>query len=354
MKLSILRLTRLFVPLAVIGGAVLLSSCSRFGKPVLHVYNWSDYMDPDAIALFEERFNCRVVIDTFDSNEAMYAKLKAGSTGYDVIFPSGYQAVMMWEEGMLLPLNLENLPNLRHIDRTFVERFGIDKEYKYSVPYMSGTTGIAWRASAFDDEVEASWNMFANEAMRGRMTLLDDMRETLGAALKSLGFSLNSRNPAEIEAAGQLVRQWRANIAKFESEGYKPGIASREFLVVHGYSGDILQVMAEEDDVVFGVPREGFTVWLDDMAIPATADNVPLAEAFINFMHEPEIAALNMNFNYYASPNKAAYALIDEELRNDPTVFISDDLLQNAEVILPLGEDIALYIRVWDAIKSTR
>jgi spermidine/putrescine transport system substrate-binding protein len=263
---------------------------------------------------------------------------------------------MMWAEGMLLPLNHANLPNLRHVDRAFLDRFAIDSEMRYAVPFMSGTTGIAYRQSAVGADAAASWALFDRSDLRGRVTLLNDMREAIGAALKFLGHSLNSTDPAAIEAAADVVIRWKGNIAKFENEGYKPGLASGEFHLVHGYSGDIMQVIedAGDDDIVYVLPREGFAIWADDMAIPASADNIPLAEAFINFLHDPEIAALNMAFNYYVSPNVAAYELVDAEMRADPTVFIDAEAQAKAEQIKPLGEHQALYIRAWDRIKSAR
>lgn len=338
--------------------AVLLSivvGCSRQGREVLYVYNWDAYMSPDAIRQFERKFNARVVLDTFDSNEAMYAKLKAGASGYDVVFPSSYQAYIMQSENMLLELDHALLPNLANLDAYYLNKFSLDKEMRYSVPYMTGSTGIGYRVSAVPD-FEPSWSVFARSDLRGRMTLLNDMRETIGAALKYLGFSLNTRDADEINAAADLVIEWKRNIARFENEGYKQGIASREFHVVHGYSGDILQVIEENNDpdIEYVLPQEGFSIWEDGMVIPVDARNVELAHRFINFMHEPEIAVLNMEYNFYMSPNTMAMQWVDEELRNDPTIFIPNELLEKAEMLMPLGEDLQLYVRAWDRIRAAR
>jgi spermidine/putrescine transport system substrate-binding protein len=188
------------------------------------------------------------------------------------------------------------------------------------------------------------------------MTLLNDMRETLGAGLKALGYSLNTRDPAEIEAAADKVISWKANIARFENEGYKQGIASGEFHVVHGYSGDILQVIEENEDpdIVYALPVEGFSLWEDVMVIPADADAVDLAVQFINFMHDPEIAVLNMEYNFYVCPNSMAYEWVDSELKDDPTIFIPQELKRKAEMIKPLGDDLQLYVRAWDRVRSAR
>lgn len=325
------------------------------GKPVLNIYNWDDYIAPEVFERFEEAFDCKVVLDTFDSNEAMYAKVKAGASGYDVIFPSSYQAYIMNQEGLLRPVNKEAMPNLQFVDPMYLAKVALDKTMAYSVPYMTGSTGIGYRESAVAD-FEPSWAMFERADLKGRMTLLDDMREVIGAALKYLGYSLNTTNQTEIMAAAAKVVEWKRHIATFESEGYKQGIASSEFLLVHAYSGDIMQVVDqnEDPDIVYVLPKEGFSVWVDDMVIPVDADNVELAEKFINFMQDPEIARLNMEYNYYRCPNVLAAANVDPEIREDPTIFIPDELAEKGEMISPLGEDISKYVAAWDFIKAAR
>lgn len=342
-----------------LGGVALLvglfTSCGRDDRPVLHVYNWSDYMADGLIEQFEEAFNCRVVYDTFDSNEALFAKLQAGAAGYDVIFPSSYYVSLMAPLGMLQPINHANIPNLAQVDPTFLETVSLDKEMAYSVPYMTGTTGIAYRRDRVED-FEPSWEIYSRTDLAGRLTLLDDHREVLGAALKTLGHSLNSLDPAAIEAAADRVIAWKRNIARFDNEGYKAGIASREFWVVHGFGGDVQQVIDDNEDaqIVYVLPREGFSVWEDTMAIPTGARNVELAEHFINFMHSPEVAAANIAANYYRCPNTGAYALIDEKIRHNPVVFIPEAQLANGEQILDVGEHIQLYNRAWDRVKAAR
>lgn len=337
---------------------LIISGCGRSSeeaRPVLHVYNWSDYIADGLIEAFEEAHDCRVVYDVFDSNEALYAKLKAGASGYDVIFPSSYFVTIMVKEGMLQPINKANIPNLANLDPDFLSSVSLDKDMLHSVPYMSGTTGIAYRQDMVED-FEPSWTVYGRDDLAGRMTLLDDMREVLGGALKTLGYSLNSTREAEIEAAADLVITWKRKIARFDNEGYKAGIASREFWVVQGYGGDIQQIIDENEDeaIVFTLPKEGFALWEDTMAIPVGADNVELAEKFINFMHSPEVAAANIEFNYFLCPNTAAYALLDEEMLANEVVFIPEEKLLRGEQILDLGEDLALYLKAWNRVKAAR
>ncbi len=331
--------------------AGLLTGCGE-RKPVLHVYNWADYMKPSLVRQFEEEFNCRVVIDTFDSNEAMYARLRAGASGYDVIFPSTYMVQIMQEQGMLQPLNPDLIPNTAHLDPAYQE-MAADADCTHAVPYMISNAGLAYRADSVED-VKPSWAMLDRTDLRGRMTMLDDMRETIGAALKYLGYSLNTRNVEELEEARDVVIRWKRNLAKFENEQYKNGIASGEFLLVHGYNGDIMQVMEENEHVVYIVPEEGVSIALDEMVIPVDARQVELAHAFINFLHRPEVAAENTEYVFFLCPNAAAYELIDDELLNDPSINLEPEILARSEVIEDLGEDNRLYTAVWDEIKAAR
>lgn len=329
--------------------AGILTGCGS-GRPVLHVYNWADYIKPELVRQFEREFGCRVVIDTFDSNEAMFARMRAGATGYDVIFPSSYMVQIMQNHDMLVPLDHALIPNLLHLDPEYL-RMAADKECAYAVPYMISNAGLAYRADLVED-VEPTWAMLDRSDLRGRMTLLDDMRETIGAALKHLGYSLNTRDEQELAEARDVVIRWKQNIAKFENEQYKNGIASGEFILVHGYNGDIMQVMEENEHVVYLIPEEGVSIALDEMVIPVTARQVELAHAFINYLHEPEIAAANTEYIYFLAPNTAAYELIDPELMEDPAINLDPAILARSEVIEDLGEDNRLYSRIWDQIKA--
>jgi spermidine/putrescine transport system substrate-binding protein len=320
------------------------------GPSVLHVYTWSDYIKPELITRFETENNCKIVIDTFDSNEAMYAKLKAGATGYDVIVPTSYMVSLMKSQDMILPLDHSLLPNLVHVDPEYLA-IAIDKKMEYSAPYMLTNTGIAYLKSKVEN-FEPTWAMFDRTDLKGRMVMLNDMRETIGGALKYLGYSLNSVNPAELEKAKDVVLGWKKNLAKFENEQYKTGIASGEFLLVHGYSGDILQVQAENDDIAFAMPREGGVISCDDLVIAKSAKEVKLAHAFINFLHNPDVAAQNTDFIQYLCPNKDAYPLMSEKIRGNAGIFLAPEIKAKCEILADLGANNALYVKVWDEIKA--
>ncbi len=346
----ILGLTAAMPALALAAAAVFSVGC-RKETAVLHVYTWADYIKPEIVARFEKDDACRVVIDTFDSNEAMYAKIKAGAVGYDIITPTSYMVSLLQAQGMLHPLNKSYLPNIVHVDADYL-KIALDKSMDHSVPYMLTNTGIAYLKSKVRD-FEPTWAMFDRADLKGRMVMLNDMRETIGGALKFLGYSLNSTSEEELAKARDVVLRWKKNLAKFENEQYKTGLASGEFLLVQGYSGDILQVQAENEDIAFAMPREGGTISCDDLVIPKTAKEVRLAHAFINFLHEPQVAALNSNFTRYLCPNKDAYPFLDKSIRDNPGVFLPPELRARCEVPADLGADIAKWVKVWDEIKAS-
>ena len=349
--MKIRMLLRFALGTIVIAAGFLAAGCGGEKAPsVLHVYTWSDYVKPELITRFETENKCKVVIDTFDSNEAMYAKLKAGATGYDLITPTSYMVSLMWNQDMLQPLDRVLLPNVANVDPDYLA-IAIDKTMTYSVPYMLTNTGIAYLKSKVEN-FEPTWGMFARDDLKGRMVMLNDMRETIGAALKFLGFSLNSTDPEELEAAKAIVLRWKGNLAKFENEQYKTGIASGEFLLVHGYSGDILQVQAENDDIAFAMPREGGVISCDDLVIAKSAKEVKLAHAYINFMHDPAVAAENTEFIQFLCPNKASYAFLGAEILENPGIFLAPEIQAKCEILADLGEKNALYVKVWDEIKA--
>ncbi|MBE2284077.1 MAG: spermidine/putrescine ABC transporter substrate-binding protein [Prosthecobacter sp.] len=328
-----------------------LLSAGAFAE-TLHIYTWADYVSPEVVEKFEKNHGCKVVVDTFDSNESMYAKLKAGATGYDLVFPTAYMIQVMNAQGMLAKLDHTKIPNLPNIDPAVLAKV-TDKTMEHSVPYTFAYAAIAVRKDKIKD-AEASWAMFDRPALAGRVTLLDDMRESIGAALKSLGHSINTRDEAQLAAARDVLIRWKKNIARFDNEGYKAGIDSSEFLLVHGYSGDLFQVQMENPKVEILIPREGVTIGCDEMVIPKAAKQGELAHAFINFVLDPAIAAENMEWMGYYCPNKPALDKVSPDFLKNPAITIPADVEAKCEVIEDLGPDIAKYTKVWDEVKAAR
>ena len=323
------------------------------GEKTLHLFTWADYFEPEVIALFESENKCRVVIDYFDSNEAMYAKILAGGEGYDIITPSAYMSGVMARQELLAPISHDLLPNLEHLAKEFTA-FTEDPELVYSIPYTLSITGIGYNRNYVAAEDLGSWAIFSNAALARRMTMLNDMRETVGAALKYLGYSLNTTNDEELEQAFTVLAGWKKNLAKFEVDEAKIGLGAGEFFVVHGYNGDIGLVMEEIPEIGFYIPDEGSSFVVDDFVVPAKAPDPALAHAFINHMLDPEVAALNMAGIRYYMPNASAEKLLGEDLLGNPAFNVRPETLARCEVIRDLGPDNAKYIKVWDLIKSDK
>ncbi len=337
---------------AVILSAALLG-CSKENNRKLYLYNWSDYIDEELVDAFSEETGIQVVTDYFDSNESMYAKLRSGADGYDIVFPTSYMVEIMNGSGMLQTIDHSKLSNMENIDRKFTA-LSVDKDMEYSVPYMISTTGIGYLSSELGEIDSMSWDIFASTGYASKMTMLNDVRETIGAALKYLGYSYNSRSEAELTEARDLLISWKRNLAKFENDQYKNGLVSGEFTISQGYSGDILQVQEEREDLQFIVPKEGTSISIDNMVILKSAKNRDEAYEFINYMLRGDVAAANIEYVYYLAPNTEAYGLLSEEILNDPAVFITDEVLEHSEILLDLGPDNELYSRIWDEIKSAK
>ncbi|MBQ9693983.1 MAG: spermidine/putrescine ABC transporter substrate-binding protein [Kiritimatiellae bacterium] len=327
-----------------------LTACGE-PKETLHIYNWGDYISDDVLRRFEKEFNCEVQIDVFDSNEAMYAKLKAGASGYDILVPSSYMAKLMQSQEMLAPMDLTQLPNVtQYYDRSYAA-LSLDPELQYSVPYFVSFTGIGYETTRITD-FKPTWHMFERTDIHRRCSLLNDQREVMGCALKTLGHDVNSTNPEHIEAAVALVKTWKQNIAKFEVDDAKRALASGEFFLIQTYSGDMLQVSMEKPTVAFVIPEEGSTVTFDNFVIHKNAANPTLAHAFINFMYRPEIAAANMDEIMYVTPHTEAVKLVDEKLRSNPAFTIPEDVRARCTPLRDLGDENIRYIKAWDRIRA--
>lgn len=323
---------------------ICFSGCLNHQR-TLRIYSWADYISPEAVRRFEERYQCRVLYDSYDSNETMYAKLKAGAEGYDIIIPSNYFVEILIQQKMLEKIDKSKLSLYSNINEGYLDMVG-NELTEYSVPYMITIVGIGYRKDRLETP-PTDWDIFSDKRLTGRMTLLSDIREALGAGLKYHHFSANSIDPDEITTAANQLIAWRSQLAKFENEQYKNGLATSEFIVVQGYTSDIVQVMLEDPNVGCVFPSSGTTSSMDLLAIPRGAREVDLAHAFINFMLEPEIAALNMDTTSTLSPISSAYTLIREELMKIPEFIPSEEVWGKSELIKDLGDHIKLYIEAW-------
>jgi len=323
---------------------IIAGSCKSRVK--LSIYNWSYYTPESVIEKFEEEYDVRIVYDEFASNEEMYAKLKTGGAGYDIVFPSSDYVSIMINQEMLEKLDRTMLPNLKNIDPTLLQKVIYDPYMDYSVPYFWGAAGIVVNTARVPN-YEGDWSIFAREDLKGRMTMLDDMREVLGNALAHLKYSVNSKNPAEIEAARNLINsQWKPNLAKFDSESFGKGYANGEFWVVHAFSEVVYEEIADNEqlikDTVFFIPPQNGPAYIDNMVILRTSKQKELAHKFIDFIHRPEIYAEFCDaFGFPATVNVPA-----RQYKQGPALYQIEDLA-GRELMDDLGEALDLYNDAW-------
>lgn len=341
----------------------LVSGCSDGDVNALRLYTWSDYISPNVVKRFEKAHGVKVLIETFESNEAMYAKLKAGGAGYDIIVPSSYQIAAMVRAGMVERLDHSKLPNVRrNFDPSFAAQI-LDPSFSYSVPYAVTYTGFAYEKEMIPEGADVeSWAILGNETMKGRMSMLDDMREVVGAGLMYLGFSINSTRPDEIDAAVGQILKWRDYLNKFDSESYKSEVASGATWLGQGYSTDIAQVIVGDverhisprTDIGFALPDEGFAIAFDEMVIAAGSVNKDLAYEFINYLYEGDVAAENMGYICGPMPVAPGIAQLDDDFR--AVIMLDAESLRKGQVIKSFDDrpDVqALYDAAWSRIKAT-
>jgi spermidine/putrescine transport system substrate-binding protein len=323
----------------------------------LYVYNWAEYIDEDLVPAYEEEFGVTVVYDTFDSNEDLLAKLQAGGTGYDVIFPSDYMVAQMIELDMLAPLNFDNIPNFANLYDANIDP-AYDPGNVYSVPYYWGTTGIGYH-SDFVDPPPDSWASLFDPEMAcqyadGGIMILDDQREVIGAALKYLGYSINDTDEAHLMEARDLMIAAKPCWKIFTSAGYINNLLiPGEVILAHAWSGDVFAAAEENEGWTYVMPEEGGVIWQDNMVIPATSTHKRTAEHFINYLLDAEVAGQNTNWVWYASPNQAAVPYIDAEILGDPAIYPDEETIAKVEWLATFTtEELALWDRVWTELKA--
>ncbi len=350
--------------------AVVSSAGAWAERPVVHVYNWSDFIAEDTIRRFEHETGIKVVYDVFDSNEVLEAKLLAGKSGYDLVFPTARPfAQRHIAAGLYHKLDKSKLNNFGNLDEAVLESLqGLDPGNQYVVPYMIGTTGLGYniakvKGALGNDAAVDSWKLILDPVNAKKLagcgiSFLDDEVEVISAALIFLGKSPNSTDTMDIQAAADLLAKVRPYIKYFHSSQYINDLANGDICVAQGYSGDVLQAHGRAEEAKNGVeigytiPREGALMSTDVMAIPADAPHVDSALALIDYLLRPEVIATITNYVSYANPNRAATRLVDESVRDDPGIYPPPAVrarLVTAEA-LPLAVQ-RLRVRTWRRIK---
>lgn len=306
------------------------------GKNVVTIYNWGDYIDPDLIKKFENETGYKVNYETFDSNEAMYTKIKQGGTAYDLAVPSEYMIQKMIKAKMLEPLDHSQMKGLNNIDAQFLNQ-SFDPKNRYSIPYFWGTLGIIYNDRFVKAEEMKHWDDLWNPKLKNNIMLIDGAREVLGLALNSEGKSLNTTDRSTLEKASEKLNHLTPNIKAIVADEIKMYMINEESAVAVSFSGEAFEMLAGNKHLHYVVPSEGSNLWFDNIVMPKTVKNKKGAYAFINFMLRPENAAQNAEYIGYATPNKKAKALLPKKITNDPQFYPKTAEMKHLEVYKNLG-----------------
>jgi spermidine/putrescine-binding protein len=337
---------------ALILAALALASCGKgaSGK-VVNIYIWTNYLPKEVVEDFKRRTGIAVNVDTYDSNEAVLGKLQSGVADYDVVVPSDYMLKILIPQGLVRPLDRARLPHFKNLDPRFLDQ-RFDPGNGHSVPYLWGTTGIGYDRRKVQGPVD-SWRVLFEPKYAGRILMLDDPREAFGAALKLMGRSLNERDPAVLRRAAEMLKAQKPLVRTYNSSDFANLLAAGDVDLAQGWNGEIAEVVSHAPDrLAYAVPKEGGTLWIDNLVIPKAARDVDAAYAFLDYVMEPEVAAKIVNGVHYAGANRAALPLIDARIRQDPAIYPPKEVLDRCELIEDLGKTTQLIDELWTEVKA--
>ncbi|WP_099950770.1 ABC transporter substrate-binding protein [Ezakiella peruensis] len=326
-----------------------LSGCSS-SKEKLYVFNVGDYMDMDVIKDFEEEFDCKVIYEEYASNEDLFVKIKTSKQAYDVIFPSDYMLERLVSHDLVQKLDKEKIENYKYIDEYYLNR-DFDPNNDFSLPYMAGTVGIVYNAEKYPEGID-EWADLWDEKYERDVVLYYSQRDVLMVALKKLGYSMNTQNPDELEAAkAELIKQ-KPLIYGYLGDEIKDILVAEDANIGVVYSGDAGIITSLNDDFKYALPKEGTNLWIDLMAIPKSSQNPELAHEFINFLLRPDIQARNAEYLQYSTISSEAKEMLPDEIKNNPALYPPEEDLKNTEVFTDPTEVIELYDRIWTEVLS--
>lgn len=344
------KISKVFLCIAIIG--TLFSGCGKKQASEINFLNYGENIDQETLDEFENKYNVKVNVDTFDDMETMYQKIKSGGSKYDVILVSDSLMPRMINENLLQKLNKDNIPNLSQMDDAYLD-LSMDPDNNYSVPYMFGTIGIIYNKDVVKEPVD-SWDILWDEKYKGRVFMFDTYRDTIGVALKKLNYSMNSTDEKQIEEARDLLVEQRKTVNPlYGVDNGTVMIPAGETDINMIWSGEGLNLQDENPNLVYVVPKEGANFWIDSLCIPENAPNVDLAEKFINFVSDKDSALRIADEIGYTTPNKEARLEQPEEIRNNPNAYMSKEMMDRCEIYTDLPiETKRIYDYAWTYIKA--
>lgn len=320
----------------------------------LNLYNFTIYIDPEVISDFEKESGIKVTLDNYGTNEEMLAKIQAGADGYDIVFPSVYMQNIMASLGLLQSANLKSLPGYGNLDQRFFLA-DTDKNKDFCMPYNWGTTGLIYNKALTKGVDVTSWKVIFEPppSLKGKIAMLDDMRETIGAALVYNGYSINSTDPKELAKARDTIAKAKPYWAAMLTDGIGDKVLNGDFAVAQWWSGSAAQTVSSKPSAVgYVIPKEGANGFQEDMCILKKAQNVDAAKKFFAYMMRPQVAAKNTNWLFGGSPNKAALGILSKSLVNDANLYPSDAVRKSLHLVTDLGSKTKLYDSIWSKVKA--
>lgn len=321
---------------------------------VVNVFNWDDYISDEALQLFEEETGIRINYMYFTTNEDMLVQARTNPGAFDVIFPSDYAIERLINANLLVPIDYDRIPNAIYT-AGWLQDPGYDPENRYSVPFLWGTVGILYDTARVEGPID-SWGVLFEDTYKGEVIMMDSIRDTLGITLKYLGYSMNTRDPAQLgEAAKLLIEQKQRGIVKaYQVDETRDKMIVGEGILAVVWSGDAQFAINLNEKLAYTVPKEGSNIWVDAMVIPAGARNKENAETFINFMCRPDIARMNSEYTGYSSPNTEAIRHMGEEYLSNPNLNPPVEVLETCEFFLDIEDYLDLYNTLWTQVKNAK
>ncbi|MCU1465998.1 MAG: hypothetical protein JWM72_1926 [Actinomycetia bacterium] len=315
----------------------------------LNFYNWTDYIADDTIPNFQKETGIKVTYDNYSSNDELFAKMRTGGSGFDIIVPTDATLVKMKHAGLVQPLDLSLIPNVKNLDPRF-RNAAYDPNNQYSIPWQWGTTGIGFDKRKVGGAV-TDWDAFNLPAVAGKSSYLDEARDAFAMALFALKKDPNTLDSGDLDAAEQYLIDLKKKIQKITSD-YQDPLKSGQLVMAQAYSGDVFTIQADNKNIEYVIPTSGAFSWVDSMAIPKGAAHPKNAEAFMNYILEPKVGAALTNFVNYGSPNKAAEPFINKDILSNPLIYPSQADLAKLPFQKDLGEDELAYSDRWDKVKT--
>ncbi len=351
------KLVSLLLALVLCAGCCFGAAAEEYDPNItLNVYNWGEYIangtdgSLDVNAEFTRRTGIEVNYTTFDSNESLYSKLKGGGADYDIIIPSDYMVSKLISEGMLAPLDFENIPNYQYIDEKFRDPV-YDPGGKYSVPYTWNIVGLFYNKEHVEKEVD-SWEILWDPDYAGKILMFDNPRDAFAIAQFRLGQSLNTTDPEDWKEAASLLKEQKPLLQGYYMDQVFDKMENGEAWLAPYYAGDAAILVDNNDNIGFAVPKEGTNSFVDAICIPVTSGHKREAEEYINFLCDPEIAGANMDYVGYSTPETAAKEYIDPEMVESPIHYPDEATMENTEMFADLPDDInRLVDTLWAEVK---